>query len=61
MTKDQALDWLAWGIVLVVVAAFAITMVYKVVAWLGSGGVALLWFCAVFCWACVRLLRKADR
>ncbi len=61
MTKDQALDWLAWGIVLVVVAAFAITMVYALFAWLGAGAVVLLWFCAVFCWSIIRLADKAVR
>lgn len=56
MTKDQALDWLARGIIVVVLLLVV-----------GAGlrraplGLAILAAWLVVFWACVRLLRKADR
>ena len=50
MTKDQALDWLAWGIVGILVIRNA-----------DPNAVLLVGIMAAIMWAIIRLLGKADR
>ncbi len=57
MTKDQALDWLAWGIVGIAVGWFLVLAI-RHINWRVAPPVLCF---AAFVWAFVRLLRKADR
>ncbi len=57
MTKDQALDRLAWGIVGIAAGRFLVPAI-RHINW--RVALPVLGF-AVFVWAFVRLLPKADR
>ncbi len=57
MTKDQALDWLAWGIVGIAAGGLVIqVLIHAEPRVLMATGAIVAFF-----WAAFRLLAKADR
>ena len=63
MTKDQALDWLAWGVMVALLAVVLVNVARQ--AWRDPAQAAMVATIAgaylALCWAINRLLSKADR